>query len=111
MFGYNKQVVSSTQSQYDNRVWFTCVSNVMPFSSIDNNEVIPDLQIKSNLLLNSKPSFNIQSLLDQMPGQNFETGEFMSDTISSKYFTPSEFLENKLPSNEFPILNINISRR
>ena len=36
--------------------------------------------------------FTIQLLLDHMPGQNFETYEFMSETITPKYYTPSEFL-------------------
>ena len=59
--------------------------------------------------INSMPSFTIKSLLDQMPGQNFETDEFMSETITSKYFTPSEFLEQKLPPNKFSMLHINIA--
>ena len=75
----------------DNWVCFTCVSNVMSVSSIDNNQLILDLQNISKLLLNSQPSFTIQYSI-KCQG----TDEFMSDTISSKYFTPSEFLENKL---------------
>ena len=63
---------------------------------------------KSNLI-NSTPSFTIQSLLDQMPGQNFETDEFMSESISSKYYTPSEFLGSKLPRNNFSMVHMNIA--
>ena len=98
------------QLKIDNGKWicFNCVSNVMPFSSIDNNELFLDINNISNLI-SSPPSFTIQSLLDQMPGQNFETDEFMSETISSKYFTPSEFLECKLPPNKFSMLHINIA--
>ena len=59
--------------------------------------------------VNSMPSFTSQSLLDQIPGQNFETDEFMSETITSKYFTPSEFIEQRLPSNKFSMLHINIA--
>ena len=33
------------------------------------------------------PSFTIQSSLDKMPGQNFETDKFVSEMITSKYFT------------------------
>ena len=64
----------------------------MPFSDLDNNELfleINNLSDPKSDYVNSMPSFTIQSLLDQMPGQNFETDEFMSETISSKYFTPS----------------------
>ena len=80
----------------------------MPFSSVDNNELYLEMENKANLM-NSTPSFSIQSLLDEMPGQNFETDEFLSDTISSKYFTPAEFLQSKLPPNKFSMLHINIS--
>ena len=89
-------------------VCFNCVSNLMPFSRVDNNELFLEMENKANLI-NSTPSFSIESLLDEMPGQNFETDEFMSDTISSKYFTPAEFLECKLPQNKFSMLHINIS--
>ena len=44
-----------------------------------------------------------------MQSQNFETDDFRSETISSKYFTPAEFLECKLPPNKFSMLHINIS--
>ena len=44
-----------------------------------------------------------------MPGQNFETDEFMGKTITSKYFTPAEFLQAKLPQRKFPMLHINIA--
>ena len=44
-------------------------------------------------------------VFDKMPGQHFDTDDFMSETIASKYFTPSQFLENKLSPNEFSILH------
>ena len=78
------------------------------FSCVDNNEVLFEMENKKNLI-NSTPSFTIQSLLDNMPGQHFDTDEFMSETISSKYFKPSKFLECKLPSNIFSMLHINIA--
>ena len=80
----------------------------MPFSCVDNNELLLEMENKANLI-NSTPSFTIQSLLDDMPGQNFDTDEFMSESISSKYLKPSEFLECKLPSNKFSLLHINIA--
>ena len=66
------------------------------------------MENKANLL-NSTPSFTIQSLLDEMPSQNFETNDLMAENISSKYFTPAEFLEWKFPPNKFSMLHINIS--
>ena len=44
-----------------------------------------------------------------MPDQNFETDEFMSESISSKYFTPSEFLGSNLRPNNFSIVHLNIA--
>ena len=60
-------------------------------SHIDNNELFLEMENKTELI-DSTSSFTIQSLLNKMPGQNFETDEFMSESISSKYFTLSEFL-------------------
>ena len=51
----------------------------------------------------------MQSLLDEMPGQNFETDEFIGKTITSKYFAPAEFLQAKLPQSKFSMLHINIA--
>ena len=44
-----------------------------------------------------------------MPGQNFETDEFLSESISSKYFTPSEFLKRKFSPNNFSMIHINFA--
>ena len=35
--------------------------------------------------------------------------EFICETITSKYFTPSQFLESKLSANKFSMLHINIA--
>ena len=89
-----------------------CLSSEFPFVSLDNHELY--LQNEAILIpasdsLESMPNFTIQSLLDKMPGQNFETDEFMSETISSKYFMPVEFLKNELPCQKFSMLHINIA--
>ena len=89
-----------------------CSSNLLPFSNIDNNELYLEMQATSippSDFVQGMPSFTIQSLLDEMPGQNFETDEFMSESISSKYFTPSQFLETKLTKNMFSMIHINIA--
>ena len=44
-----------------------------------------------------------------IPPSDFETDEFRSESISSKYFTPSQFLETKLLKNMFSMININIA--
>ena len=46
--------------------------------------------------LHSKPSFSIKSLLDKIGGrQTIQTGDFDSETITSKYYTPLEFFDSK----------------
>ena len=94
-------------------VCLKCLSNNLPFSSLDNNELYLELNnaslpesISSSI---SMPSFTIQSLLDKMPGQNFDTDDFLSETITSKYFSPSHFLECKLPRNNLSMIHINIA--
>ena len=52
-----------------------CLFNILPFSKLDNDlylEIQNSLPLVSDLI-NRKVSFSIQSLLDKMPGQNFET--------------------------------------
>ena len=57
-----------------------------------------------------QPSFTIQTLLGKMPGNRDEqTDEFLSDTIISKYFSPSEFLTPKIPKKSFSMLHLNIA--
>ena len=41
--------------------------------------------------------------------KSFESDEFLSNSISSKYYKPSEFLECKLPANNFTVSHINIA--
>ena len=60
-------------------------------------------------LAQGAPSFSIKSLLDQIPGQKFDTDEFMTDTILSKYYTVSEFATSKFSDNKFSIYHLNIS--
>ena len=60
--------------------------------------------------LKDVPSFSIQTLIDQLPGENFDTDEFISDsTIESKYYSPAEFISAKIPKKSFSILHLNIA--
>ena len=97
-----------TKLENGNWLCFGCITKDLPFSHIDNNELFLELENKTNLL-NATPSFTIQSLLDVMPGQNFETDEFLGETITSKYFTPAEHLQAKILKSKFSILHINIA--
>ena len=53
--------------------------------------------------------FEEDELLNEMSAQNYETDEFMSESITSKHFTPSQFLESKLQKNMFSMIHINIA--
>ena len=106
--GTTKQSFLKLKSNNEKWICFKCVSSTLPFSGIDNNDLFLEMENKATLI-NTTPSFTIQSLLDQMSGQNFETDEFMSESISSKYYTPAEFLKDKLPSNNFSMVHINIA--
>ena len=55
------------------------------------------------------PSFTIQTFLDKLPGDIGHTDTFLSDSISSKYYTPSEFLAAKLPKDSFSTIHLNIA--
>ena len=55
------------------------------------------------------PSFSIKSLLDQMPGQTFDTDQLLSDTISSKYYTIGEFAAAKFSKQKFSVYHLNIA--
>ena len=92
-------------------VYQKCISVFLPISNLDNNELFLEannLSVSKSDDVISMPSFTIQSLVDQMLGQNFETDEFMGETILSKYFTP-EFLESKWFANNFSMIHINIT--
>ena len=55
---------------------FQVCIKLLAFSQLDNNELFLEMENKANLL-NPTPSFTIQSLLDEMPAQNFETNDFI----------------------------------
>ena len=56
------------------------------------------------------PSFTIKTLLDKIGG-TIETRnlDFLSDTVCSKYYTPSEFLASKFDVSQFSIFHLNIA--
>ena len=60
--------------------------------------------------VNLSPSFTIQSPLEKNPGSNNGSNDdFLSDTISSKYYTPRDFLTSKFNKSTFGIIHINIA--
>ena len=87
-----------------------CISSPLPFFGIDTEKLRLTLEGKDVIYgdrLQSHPNFSIQTLLDKFPG-TFSCEDFTSDTISSKYFTPSEFLNAKFRKDSFSVFHINI---
>ncbi len=54
---------------------------------------------KTTDFLKDISSFSIQALIDQLPGENFDTDEFISDNVESKYYTPAEFIATNSRKN------------
>ena len=109
--GISPKLFLNLKSSYSDWTCLKCLSLSLPFGGLDNNDLyfeLNNIPVPKSDNINSMPSFTIQSLLDQMMGQNFENDEFLSDIITSKYFTPLKLLESKLP-NKFSISRINIA--
>jgi len=89
-----------------------CVTQQLPFSCINNNELNAIKHgfrdIHSDVLA-ALPGFTIQSLLDQMPAQKFNTDEFLSYSINSKYYSPTEFIDAKFSKKAFTMIHLNIA--
>ena len=76
-----------------------CRTQSLPFSEITNDDLLLTIEgfdKKSAEFLKNVPSFSIQSLIDKLPGEKFDTDEFISDNIESKYYTPAQFISEKL---------------
>ena len=58
-----------------------------------------------SILAEGAPSFSIKSLLDEIL---YDTDEFISETITSKYFTIGDFTNAKLSNKNFKIFHLNI---
>ena len=86
-----------------------CLSGNLPFSGIGDEIFKLTLLGKDSFFTDniSLPSFSIQSLLDKFPG-SFSCEDFSFENGTSKYYTPSEFLNRKFKNNSFSLLHINI---
>ena len=81
--------------------WYcsACTLKELPFSNIGDDNMSLTMQGYSDEITTSfiekAPSFSIKSLLDEIPGQTFGTDQFLSDTVSSKYYSIGEFAATK----------------
>ena len=79
----------------------------LSLSQVTNYEFDQFFKDKSNL--DHLPGFKIQSLIDDLKKNQNEDNSFISDSINSKYFTPSEFIQEKFDKNNFSILHVNVA--
>ena len=89
-----------------------CSGLELPFCKLSNEEFIRTLNGVDDFdqsHLNLLPSFSVQTLLDKITSDVcIETGEFESETVNSKYYSPNEFLARKFSKSKFSILHLNI---
>jgi hypothetical protein len=89
-----------------------CSLGSLPFAHISDNDYLANIfgfDDETSDFLKNVPKFKIQSLIDQLPGDHFDTSDFLSDSITSKYYTPLEFIREKLPKNKFTMMHLNIA--
>ena len=84
----------------------------LPFYNASKDELAANFLglTDSNLdFLKNVPNFNIKSLVDSLPGENYAKDEFIYETIESRYYQPIEFKVDKFGKNKFSIAHMNIS--
>ena len=89
-----------------------CSLKALPFSHISDENMLlgfHGLSVTDTDKLSNIPGFTIQTLLDEMPDQDFSTDDFLSNSIESKYYTPAKFLSEKFSSKSFSLIHLNIS--
>ena len=91
-----------------------CIDSTLPFSNLNDNELFLSIQGKDlknqNPDIFALPSFKIKSLLDKISGNvTIQTQEFLSNSISSKYYSPNDFITSKISKNCFSIFHLNIA--
>ena len=92
-----------------------CMMNCkpLPFGGISNEELFMTLNARESHFsesLNLNPSFTIRTLLDNFLGENSDfTDDFFINSISSKYYAPSDFIKAKFEKQVFSMMHINIA--
>ena len=90
------------------KVWLCskCNFSELPFHKISNEDFFSfssGFDESTTQLLKNTPSFNIKTLLDSLPGENFDKDDFISNTISSKYYSPIEFKQTRFNKKHLSI--------
>ena len=89
-----------------------CLLSELPFNKTSNDDFLSNLlglDDSSSEFLKNIPSFNIKTLLDSLPGENFGKDDFVSNTITSKYYTPIEFKQTRFNKKHLSMAHLNIA--
>ena len=104
---------AKVQSGKNDLVCNECTASLFPYFNINDNEFLvlsSGNKMPADMNLEILPSFSIKTLLDKLPGNvTIQTGDFSSDYINSKYYTPIEFQQKSFSKNNFSVLHINIA--
>ena len=84
-----------------------CLNKSCPFFNLQNFEFLDDLKGKPKF--GNYPSFNIQSLLDELKRNESENNEFIGETLKSTYYDPDDFIKAKFSNKLFSIIQLNIA--
>ena len=83
-----------------------CINKCLPFFKLQNLEFLDNFD-KSKLP--NCPSFNIQSLLDDLKRNQNENNEFLKENLKSTYYSPEDFSKAQFNKKSFSILHLNIA--
>ena len=113
---YHAKCSSLTFNQYYKTTSWTCsscIECILPFSKLEDEALLLTMQAKDLPFgdhVNLTPSFTIKSLIEKIPGTfNDSTEDYLSDSVSSKYYTPSDFISSKFTTASFSIFHMNIA--
>ena len=110
---FHKKCAKSPLNQVNDK-WTCqeCTGLELPFCALSNEQFLCTINGIDNIdhtKLNLLPSFSVRTLLDKITSNIcIETGEFESETVNSKYYSPNEFLAHKFTKSKFSILHLNI---
>ena len=89
-----------------------CSLSELPFHHLNNDDFtlnFLNLSNQSSELIQNTPSFSIKTLLDSLPGENFSKDDFISNSISSKYYSPCDLIKDRLSKRDFSMIHLNIA--
>ena len=77
-----------------------CILSELPLHKLTNEDFdlnLLGLNKQDSDYIQNTPSFSIKTLLDSLPGENFSKDDFISNTIDSRYYSPTDFITEISP--------------